>query len=435
MNMPDRVERYLWLLVLPLAFLIYAASFNSVPALEKDHSILGEADSAAFILLITDFSLGKTYGDPYRLEGRRLEDVAQKHKIHHILYVMVASTLYQVLSTLYTLLGLPARQALYAVNAVLGCMNIFLLYLLLKQIDAGKKLKAIFLALYAFSLSSWIFCSVPESWPFSATLMLLFLVLHFNRRFNPLYLAVYVGFAMLNNIFLGTLCFFLIIHYWVTSGSLKLFFAGSLGVIAVAIATWLAAMTLLSVFDPNFRPDHYFQYTLWFKTHIAPPVVIFDTYYWKSALSQLYITSILSNQSVPNVPQESLLYTVQQSRLGLAATAIYLCLLLTLAWQGARLVFAQLRKRGGLDALLSTVYFPMVLYAVAWLFLTVIMDTSGGFLYSTMVIPMMVSAFYYFTDWQRWMHKVLWTATLGAVLINNAQQIMTFRSALMAMSQ
>jgi len=435
MSIPERIKNHLWLLILPIAFMVYAVSFNGFPALEKHHSILGEADSAAFMVLISDFSLTKSYGDPYRLEGRRLEDVAQKHKIHHVLYVMVASVLYQLLSTLYTLLGLNARQALYAINAVLGCTNILLLYLLLKQIDPEKKMKGIFLVLYAFSLSSWIFHSVPESWPFSATLALFFLVLLYNRQINPFVLAFYVGIAMLNNIFLGTLCFFLIIYFWVTSSSVTGFVTKSIGIIAIAISTWLAFLTLLSVFDPNFRPDHFFQYTFWFKTHIAPPVIIFGAYYWKSALSQLYITSFLSNQSIPNVPQESLLYTIQQSKLGIAATAIYLCLLLTLGWRGAKHVLFQVRERGGFDALLSTVYFPMALYALAWLFLTVIMDTSGGFLYSTMVTPMVVATLYQFTDWRQRVHKYLWTATVCAVLVNNAQQIMSFRTTLMAIAQ
>jgi hypothetical protein len=435
MTLPHALEKHHWLIILPLAFLVYVGSFNSFPILEKKHSILGEADSAAFIVLITDFSLTKQYGDPYRLKGRTLEDIAQKHKIHHILYVMAASFLYQALSMCYALFGLPAKQAVYAINAVLGCINILLLYELLKLIDAKKKGKGFFLILYAFSLSSWIFYSVPESWSFSATLVLLFLVLQYNLRVNPFALAAYIGVAMLNNIFLGTLCSFVIILFWVEYDSMKTFLTKSLGAIGVVILTWLSLMTLLSVFDSGFRPDHYFQYTAWFKKHIAPPVVIFDTYFWKTALTHLYITSILSNQSVPNVPQESLLYTIQQSRFGLFATCIYLSLLFVLGWHGAREVCSQLRRRGGLDALLSTAYFPMGLYAVAWLFLTMIMDPSGGFLYSTIVTPMMVAVLYRFTDWQRRTHKILWAAALCAVLVNNAQQIMIFRTSLAAMIQ
>lgn len=435
MAVAKRIKTHAWLLILPVAFAIYAASFQGIPVLEKHHSILGEADSAAFIVLITDFSLTKTYGDPYRLQGRGLNDVAQKHKIHHILYVMVASVLYQALSAVYTLFGLPARQALFSINAVLGCLSIVLLYFLLKRIDPEKKFKAVFLVLYAFSLSSWIFYSVPESWSFSALLALLFLAMLYCRQINHFALAVYVGVAMLNNVFLGTLCFFLIIRLWTIRTSWKSFMAGSAGTIVIAIITWLAGLTLLSVFDPSFRPDHFFAYTTWFKKHIAPPVIIFGTYFWKSALTQLYITSIVSNQSVPNVPQESLLYTIQQSRLGLAATAVYLSLVAVLMWRGAGQVISQLRRKKGFDDLLSDAYFPMALYALAWLFLTVIMDTSGGFLYSTMVTPMIAATLYKFTEWRRWSHRLLWTAALGAILINNTQQILSFRNTLIAMVQ
>ena len=434
MKLSTAIGKYAWFIILPIAFLIYYNSFRGFPALEKDHSILGESDAAAFMVLITDFSLEKQYGDPYRLEGRRLEDVAQKHKLHHILYVMVASVLYQVLSILYKLFGFPAEHAVYAINATLGCINIFLLHELLKQIDPEKKQKGIFLLLYAFCLSSWIFHSVPESWPFSATLLLFFLVLHYNKWINPFALAVYVGIAMLNNVFLGTLCFFLITLFWVESDSVMAFLIKSLGAIVIAIATWLSAMTLLSVFDGGFRPDHYFQYTIWFKKHFAPPVIIFDNYFWKVALSHLFINSILSNQSIPNVPQESLMYTIQQSRLGLVATVVYLSLFLALGWQALKHIFFQLKRSGGFDELLSTAYFSMALYAVAWLFLTMIIATSGGFLYSTVVTPIVVAVLYRFTDWHRQSHKILWAAAIVAVLVNNAQQIMTFRKALMAMA-
>ena len=425
---------YLALFIL-LVFSLYSISFSSYPILETGrHSVLGETDVSSYRILIQDFQIQKKYGDPYRLDGRDNFDIAQKHKIHHILYVAAGNLIHTGLVFIYGVLGISGHQAVYSVNALLGCINIFLLYRLLNQVDPKKKYKPVFLIFYAFCLSSWISFSVPDSWTFSTTLMLFFLILHLKKGFHVNTLAGFVGIAMMNNVVLGSLCFFPMTRIWVEVHSPWKFLARCIIVIVIAIATWLTGMTILSVFDGDFRPDHYFQYTTWYKSHIAPPIRLFDTYYWKAALTQLYVTSIVSNQSIPNVPQESLLYTIQQSRLGLAATLVYIALSATIGWRGAIHMLGRLKESGGLRKLLKTVYFPALLYMLAWLFLTMIMDTEGAFLYSVMVTPMLVIFLYRFTDWQYRSHIVLWAATIASVLINNAHQIMTFRSTLAAMT-
>ena len=46
MTISVRIDRYIWLLILPIAFMVYAASFSGIPVLEKEHSILGGLGSA-----------------------------------------------------------------------------------------------------------------------------------------------------------------------------------------------------------------------------------------------------------------------------------------------------------------------------------------------------------------------------------------------------
>ena len=425
-----------WIIFLPLVFCLYAASFSGYRIVETSRqSVLGETDAASFIILIRDFHLDKKYGDPFRLENRDIRDIAQKHKIHHILYVICASLLFKVLSLFFGLLGITQHQALYSVNAVIGCLNIFCLYLILKEIDPEKTCKAPFIVIYAFSLSTWIFSSVPDSWPFSATLMLVFLILHIKGVFHPYVLAVGVGIFMLNNIFLGTLCLFLICSFWRGPASFWTFAKQSILSICLALATWFAMMSLLSVFDPSFRPDHFFQYTLWFKKNIAPPVILFDTYYWKSSLTNLYINSFVSNQSNPDVPQESLLYTFQQSRIGALAVAVYLIFAVIVFYRFARGLAGFFRREAPVRDLLQAPFFQLFLYASAWLFLTVMMDTSGGFLYSNMTVPLMVVLFYKFSDPKLWLHQIAVSSTIVVMLINNADQVLKFREVLAAMSQ
>src|SRR6266545_4908822 len=95
------VKNYIWIAIFPLAFLLYSNSFNTFPILEEKHSVLAEADTAAFMIPISDFQMGKRYGDEYNRIYRGLPDVAQKHKIHHTLYVIMAGMLYNFLSSLY----------------------------------------------------------------------------------------------------------------------------------------------------------------------------------------------------------------------------------------------------------------------------------------------------------------------------------------------
>src|SRR5687768_9596066 len=93
-----RRHRRLWPALLPVAFVIYVLSFSRFPVLEARYDVLGDGDSAAFSHLITDFSLTRTYGDPYAERGRSVADVAQKHKVHHLPYVVIASILFWVMT-------------------------------------------------------------------------------------------------------------------------------------------------------------------------------------------------------------------------------------------------------------------------------------------------------------------------------------------------
>lgn len=426
-------KQYLWIVIFPAAFLLYSNSFNTFPILEQKHSVLAEADSAAFMIPIRDFHLDKKYGDEYNLKNRGLEDVAQKHKIHHTLYVITAGIIYEFFVFIYRFLGISSNQALYSINALLSCLNIGLLYVLLRHFSPNDKRTSLFLIFYSLSLSTWIYGSVPESWTLSATMVLTFLIFLYKKRLNYLILSVIIGIAMLNNIFLGSLFIFLFIDYLLTDkGFLKVSKKIILSCI-IAICTWAFFMSVFSLFDDSLRPDNYIKYTLWFKKSIAPHILLFKIHHWEVTITNFLINSILSNQSDPVIPKNAILLTIKESYVGVISTLIYLVLMTVVLINLIRYIRDK-KLLGNKEELSEKPFLQFMAYSIIWIFLIIIIDPAGGFMFSTLIVPMMIILINRFTDFNNSYQKVLFYTTLGAVGFNNVIQIMKFREALGAFS-
>jgi len=444
-----RRRRERWWLLLPLVFIVYSISFVGLPVLEQRYDALGDGDTAAMIPVIEDFGLGTTYGDPYRTEGRSVADVAQKHKIHHVPYLAIAAGLYAGLSSAYDVLGLEPRDALYAINALIACLNLLLLATLMRGRNPNGNPLWPFLALYAFALSTWVFASVPEHWPFSATLVLTFLLALQRSWLPPLGLAALVGLAMVDNIMLGFLVAFIALEDLRQRG-LGRAVVGFGVYVAAAVATWAVVLSALSVFDPMFRPDHFLEYTFWFKEYTARDLPPWDPYVWKSAISNLFVTSVASNQPDPAVPQVSTLYTLQGSLLGLAAIAAWVALLLLAVWRAVQWLRGGAAGEGGAEARrpapearapsvlsrgLSLLAEPRLRPAVFCLMMTAITGLlyyTSGFLYSTLVVPVLALGLASFLDLRRRPDRVLLYLMLALLIVNNTDQVLAFRAALAA---
>lgn len=426
--MPRSFRSISLLLFLIGVFLLYSNSFNTFPILERKHSVLGEADSAAFIMIMQDFHLDKKYGELYKTEKRELGDVAQKHMIHHTLYIITASLIYEAFLPAYRFLGMPPTNALYAVNAFLSCINVLLLYLLLRRLNPDRGNVFAYIGMYVFSLSPWIYGSVPESWTLSATLVLAFLYLLYGRRSNRYALSAFIGVAMVNNIFLCTLFVFLLFD----AISARRPGEGLVGRLAafvlVSVATWAAILAVLSVYDPSLGPVEFLKFTFWWKSEIAPPIKLFKPYYWKVAISNLFVTSFLSNQSLPVVPQEAILYTMKGSRLGLATTILFLGFQLYVLWSIGR--YLKGRHASGESVLSGDPTVPMMLFCAGWSVMTVILDTSGALLFSAIVVPVVVALASMHIDTRRRFPKAILYVAIASVVVNNIDQILKFRDAL-----
>ena len=414
-------------LLVACAFTAYSRSFASIPIIERRHSVLGDADAANFALLLRDFSLRRTYGNPYQAHNRSLGDNAQKHKIHHLLYAMVGGPLDAALRSV----GFAPDRALYSVNALIGCLNLLLLALLLRRVDQFGSPVLPFLLLYAAALSTWVITSVPESWPFSGTLVLLYLLL-LDRRPRAAVAGAVLGVFMLNNIYLTVLVVLVPVGFWRAGLPLRRALAAGVRAGVVALGVWALCLTALSFFDPSLRPDEFIRFTLWFKRFTQENLPPWALYPWKSAFTNLFISSIVSNQPDPAIPQDALLVTLRQSRLGLAATALYVAL------AAVALVGAVRRLGGGrvavrLAAAVRDSGSELWIWCVAMLVWTVVVFYQSGFLYSTVVTPCIVALLYRNLDLRARAPRLLFYTFLAVMLVNNTLQVLAFRAALLRM--
>lgn len=418
---------------LALLFVLYSVSFNSYPVIEQEHSVLGDGDCANYARMIRDFSPTAEYGNPYEKDARGVGDIAQKHKIHHFLYLFVAAFLHFILSAFYKLFGLDPQQALYAVNAVVTCANILLLRALLRRHNPHGNPAWPFLLLYGFSLSSWIFASVPESWPFSATLILIFFNLLDRESVSPRVLAGFVGVMMLNNMILGSLVGFICLRRLKGRWGQRSAWLDGVSYFAVGGAVWLGSLTVLSLIEPGLRPDRYWHYTFWFRQFTLPGLPKWDPYVWKSMTSNLYINSVVSHQQDPQVPQEALLYTLQGNWLGRLATLAYVVLM----GLAASRVFAAFRSaraagEGALDWLADRSQGAIV-WCGLMLFINLALFYPGGFLYSTAIVPLFAVVYMRYLNLSNLLDRLVLAVSLLAIVINNSVQIEYFRAVLTGM--
>lgn len=427
------LARYLWVALLPVAFVVYASSFHSFPVLDRKHSVLGDADAANFVLIVRDFSLTHRFGNEYARAPRTVGDNAQKHKIHHVVYGVVGNGVYRVLRPVYRLAGLSEHRAVYSVNAVIAVLNLVLLSFLLRRHNPAGNGAFPFLLLYAGALSTWCFSSVPESWPFSGTLVLAYLLLLGRRPFRPLTLAVVLGVIMLNNVYLAALG--LLLALWIARTETRLgAVVGKTALAAgVSLASWLAGLTLVSFFDGSFRPDRFVHFTLWFKQFTDPTLPITSPYVWESAVSNLFVTSVVSNQPDPSVPQEALLSTLRGSPLGTAAVAAYLLLAAVAVVHLVRSVRATARS-GGWRGVLQDASLDLPAWCVIMLAVTVVIFYMSGFLYSTVVVPILAVFLCRYLDLRVTWQRALLYGTLALLVANNVSQVLVFRDALQLLS-
>jgi hypothetical protein len=425
------MSRPWWLLVPVLAGILYAVSFRDFPVIDRQHSVLGDTDAAQFVLLVREFRLNRKFGDEYRFRGRTAEDIAQKHKVHHVLYAAAGHALYLVGRPVVIALGGNERDMVYAVNAVFGAVGLLFLGLLLRALVPGQPIIP-YLILAALSLSPWLTASVPESWTFTATLTLMVLWLLVVVRIHWLAAAALLGVLMLSNFTMAALLVVVGMRLVADDPDLRRVVLRSAAAAGVTFGIWLGLLWVLSFWDSSFRPDHFIAYTVWFKNFIGAPVPLTDPYPWLSLSTNLFVNSILSHQSNPLVPQEALKATLLHSPLGTVATLAWVAVALLAVVRLARRLQASLRMPLPEAIRAQPLLYPAVYVAVVTVML-LFLNRHGGFLYSVPVVPLLVLLVAGHLDLSRRREQFLFGAFLVLLVVNNVDQVLEFRSTLATM--
>lgn len=427
-----RSEGIAWFVIAAILFVVYARTFSNFPIIERGASVVGEADGASYVILWRNFRFDRPVGNPYAVEGRTQNDVAEKHRLHHPVGAAAGYGLTQAFTPIYRWLGLAEREAPFAVSALWGALNIVLLGLLLRRWNAAGNPVWPFLVLYGVSLSSWLYAAVPDSWALTTGLLLVYLLLVASPRVPPIVAAIGLGVFMLNNMTLGAAILFLWLAGWQETPRLTAFLRRAALLTGATIASWVASLTLLSLIDPGYRLDRLMAYSAWFRRFIGASLPPWDPYVWKSMLTNLFVTSMVSNQPNPNMPQEALLYTLQGSWLGRIAVAGVLVLFAAAAFRAVAARRESLERGGGRSAA-ETLRYPAMAplsFCLVMVGVTYALYYPSGFTYAAMVLPMLMLLLHRFLDLRRPADRVIVLAAITLVVVNNVVQILRFRATL-----
>jgi hypothetical protein len=72
----------------------------------------------------------------------------------------------------------------------------------------------------------------------------------------------------------------------------------------------------------------------------------------------------------------------------------------------------------------------LVIFCLSWVFITLKLNPSSAFLYSTTIVPLLIILIHRFLNLQRRYDRILLYATVAVVITNNTVQILKFRAAL-----
>jgi hypothetical protein len=128
-----------------------------------------------------------------------------------------------------------------------------------------------------------------------------------------------------------------------------------------------------------------------------------------------------------------LLTTLQESRLGLVAVALYLLISAVAFFALLRGVIKSSKEKGIVEALTEDRGLYPAFYCAIMLVATVVLFFSSGFLYSTVLLPMIALFLCRNLDLSRRPHVALLYGTLAVMVINNAIQVMKFRDVLITL--
>lgn len=433
---PSRAAPPSWALAIFAAavFLLFSWSFSGLPALERAvGSVVGETDVGAYVIIYREFTLGGKLGDEYRIEGRGNRDMAEKHRIHHVVAAAAGRAITAVTTPPLRWLGIDPARAAFLVSPLFVVFNIFLLARLLTATNPHGNPVWPFLLFYVASLATWLYGSMPDSWPVTSTFLLLLLVALRKPTMSPYLVATAVGLVMLNNMAISSFAGLIWLRLWQDGFRGVRLAAHVVGVFATAIVVWLVSLLGLSLIDPVFRPDHVMAYSVWFRDLVGATLPLTDPYVWKAIIAGLYLNSIVANPVDPNVHVEALRDTIERGGLGLIALIAAVLLLGLTAFRWVQQVR---RSRGEGVAWMTLLTRPAewpLAFAAGMAVVTLALFYPGGFTYAVLVIPCLALVMGRLLDLRRPLDRVIMSAALVLIVANNLTQVLSYREHLRRM--
>lgn len=264
----NRVILALLCAISALSFANYASTFiKHGTSLGSRSDVVLDADTGPFTLLLTQWQLGRVYGDASNHVDRSVGDQAEEHKIKHVLLPLAFSPLVDGIE----LVGVSPFVAAKLVGAFSGALVVFLCGFLLMRNGADPQTVLFSAITVGVAPGLWLYSSLPESWTFSGALLLCALSVQLLWPARAGTLGVFVGIAMLNNLLFGLLAVLPFLRKIRLSGELRAATGGAVKCGLFALATWAVALTLLSLSDPALRPDRVLAFHAHFTFDVLPP--------------------------------------------------------------------------------------------------------------------------------------------------------------------
>ncbi len=413
-------------------FVLYSSTFLDRPIVLTRIDAVLDADSPQFAALFQRFTPGYVYGVADKMVKGTLDDLTQGHKIRHTLTAMAGRPLHEVFKPIGVALSLPEQWATFAVNAVFGGVNMALFLAIARTFMVSGTILFAFAALYALAIASWIGGSIPE-WGTMSAMMNLSALLVVRRGLHPAWLGLVVGVALLNSLTHGVLLGVLALHDLRKGVAWPRLFKRSLMATAIALSTFAASLTLLSLGgDEFYQVPRFLKLWRWYSSERMPYILSLreappatSRYAIRHSLASTFGSSVVSNQEDRNFPPESFEWTLTRGGLGSVAAGTWLAILVA-----ALVLF--LRQRPWQRAWWSSTPLLPEIFLVAglhWLSLHVSFWTAA-MLHSVQVVPVLLLGVAAATDTHRRVGPRILLAAVALLVVNNIQQLSQLRTQL-----
>lgn len=402
--------------------IVCSLTFLHYPVLDHRTSIVLEADTNDYVHLLMD-SRWRWFLDPTAQASLTWEE--QRKVLHHVAYFPVAEGVTRILMLLAAPAGGMARRtAIYAINGVLTLVNIVLLAVLLRRLTPRASLA--FVLLFVFSLSTWVYGALPDTWVLSGTFVLLTVLMASSRI--PLGLvSAAIGLFMLNNFTLASATLILVPRVVGRSGETSGWLRRAVAATAPALVVWVVATQLLATTQPLFHLTDFARATAAFQHTLLPePRSPVSPIRWGVAFAQLFVLSIICNQSALNVSAPALLRTAANVPFG----SIGVVLLLSAYVVAGYRFLQEASQTDGRRSVLSGAHAGILLFVLA----AYASGTLGIYVdiivHSPVVVPSLVLllARYVGTE-TRATRGLIWTL-VGSAFVNAVLQVAQFRAVL-----